>query len=45
VLALWNTEWGGPGGPSDLVERARGIGVTVIVLDTRRIFGAGPTAS
>ena len=38
VLALWNTEWGGPGGPSDLIERTRAMGVEIVVLDTRRIF-------
>jgi hypothetical protein len=44
LIALWDNEWGGPGGPSDLVERATGRGVNVVVLDTRTLFGlAGDT--
>jgi hypothetical protein len=39
VIVLWNGEWGGPGGPSDVVERSTERGIRVVVLDTRQLFG------
>jgi hypothetical protein len=41
VLALWNGEWSGPGGPSDVVALATDRGVQVTILNTRELFGPG----
>ena len=40
LLALWNGQKGdGPGGTSDLVERARDRHARTVILDTQRLFG------
>lgn len=40
LIALWDGQSGdGPGGTADLVAEARARGATVIVLDTKKLFG------
>ncbi len=46
LLALWDGEaGGGPGGTADLVERARGRGVRVVVLPAKLLIAEGQRAS
>ena len=40
LIALWNGQKGdGPGGTSDLVERAKDRRARTVILDTQRLFG------
>jgi hypothetical protein len=40
VLALWNGDRGdGPGGTDDLLERAKALGATLAVIDTKKVCG------
>lgn len=38
VLALWNGEPGGPGGPADIIRQAEAAGVEVFVIDPRELL-------